>query len=79
MGFRNLGRFNIAILEKQGWRLIHYPNSLLAQVIKAKYYSSIDFLNARLGNLPSLTWKSIWAARETFVKVWAGELDRDKE
>ncbi|KAK5826341.1 hypothetical protein PVK06_021259 [Gossypium arboreum] len=47
----------------QGWRLITYPNSLVARVLKAKYYPNTDFNNAQLGNIPSLTWKSVWAAK----------------
>ena len=30
MGFRNLQAFNLAMLEKQGWRLLINPNSLVA-------------------------------------------------
>ncbi|KAK5842646.1 hypothetical protein PVK06_005024 [Gossypium arboreum] len=63
LGFRNLSQFNVALLAKQGWNLIHYPNSLLARVLKAKYYPYSTFLEAQLGTLPSLTWKSIWAAK----------------
>ncbi|KAA3462157.1 reverse transcriptase [Gossypium australe] len=47
LGFRSLDQFNIALLAKQ------------AQVLKAKYYPHSDFLQAQLGNLPSLTWRSI--------------------
>ncbi|KAA3465120.1 reverse transcriptase [Gossypium australe] len=63
LGFQNLDLFNVALLAKQGWRLINYPNSLLAQVLKAKYYPHSDFIHAQLGNLQSLTWKSVWAAK----------------
>ncbi|KAK5812542.1 hypothetical protein PVK06_027977 [Gossypium arboreum] len=62
LGFQNLSHFNIALLAKQGWRLICYLNSLLAKVLKEKYYPQSNFLEARLGKLPFLTWKSIWAA-----------------
>lgn len=34
MGFRILKEFNLALLAKQCWRLIHNPDSLWAQVIK---------------------------------------------
>ncbi|PNX92881.1 ribonuclease H [Trifolium pratense] len=36
MGFRDLRAFNEALLAKQGWRLITNPNSLVAQILKAK-------------------------------------------
>lgn len=57
-----MGKFNIALLAKQGWRLINYPDSLLSHVLKAKYFSRLDFIDVRSDNLPSYTWKSIWAA-----------------
>ncbi|XP_019099652.1 PREDICTED: uncharacterized protein LOC109132483 [Camelina sativa] len=38
LGFKNLERFNDALLAKQAWRLIHYPNTLFARVFKARYY-----------------------------------------
>lgn len=63
MGFQWLENFNIALLAKQGWRLITQPDSLLSKVLKAKYYPDTDFMNAQLGNLPSYSWKSVWAAR----------------
>ncbi|KAA3460185.1 reverse transcriptase [Gossypium australe] len=63
LGFRNLDHFNVALLAKQGWQLFNYPNSLLAQVLKAKYFPHSDFIHAQLGNSPSLTWKSVWAAK----------------
>jgi hypothetical protein len=36
----------------------------VARVLKAKYYPSSSFLNAKLGHNPSFTWKSIWNSRE---------------
>ncbi|MBA0814712.1 hypothetical protein Gohar_020522, partial [Gossypium harknessii] len=68
LGFRSLAKFNLALLAKQGCRLINNPNSLLTQVFKAKYYLQCDFLEARLRNLPSYTWQSIWAARGLLEK-----------
>lgn len=63
LGFRCLAKFNTALLAKQGWRSMFYSNSLLARPFKAKYYPETDFIHARLGNLPSYTWQSIWAAK----------------
>ncbi|KAA3466233.1 reverse transcriptase [Gossypium australe] len=63
MGFRSMGKFNITLLVKQCLRLINYPDSLLARVLKVKYFPRSDFINAPLSNLSSYTWKSIWAAK----------------
>ncbi|KAA3474616.1 reverse transcriptase [Gossypium australe] len=68
MGFRDLNFFNIALLAKQGWRLLHNPNSLLARTLKAKYYKKSNFLKSKLGNLPSFTWKSLWATKGLLLK-----------
>ncbi|RXH80123.1 hypothetical protein DVH24_041270 [Malus domestica] len=49
MGFRNRDEFNLVLLAKQCWRLIHEPNSLWARVIKARYFpDSILRANARI-------------------------------
>lgn len=55
LGFRCLTKFNLALLARQDWRFINYPNSLLARTLKPKYYSDIDFLNAKLKNISSYT------------------------
>ncbi|KAK5785053.1 hypothetical protein PVK06_039598 [Gossypium arboreum] len=68
MGFHNLNHFNITLLAKQGWRLLRNPNSLLARTLKAKYFKESDFLNSRLGKLPSFTWQSIWTAKGLLLK-----------
>lgn len=40
MGFRDLYAHNLALLAKQGWRLLCNPSSLLARLYRAKYYPS---------------------------------------
>ncbi|KAA3468585.1 reverse transcriptase [Gossypium australe] len=72
LGFRNMAQFNISLLTKQGWRLLNYPNSLVAQVFKAKYFPEYSLLNSRLGNSCSYVWRSIWATKDTLEKelIW---------
>jgi hypothetical protein len=53
MGFRDLEVFNQALLAKQGWRLIQHPNSVVATIMRDKYFQGSDFLIARLGRNPS--------------------------
>ncbi|XP_075481232.1 uncharacterized protein LOC142521946 [Primulina tabacum] len=49
-GFPNLNGFNLAMLGKQGWNILSNPNTLVSQVLKAKYYPDKDFLKAALAN-----------------------------
>ncbi|KAA3465419.1 reverse transcriptase [Gossypium australe] len=57
MGFRNMAKFNVALLAKQGWGILNNPDSLVARVLKAKYFPNENFLNSCLGNNCSYTWK----------------------
>ena len=72
MGFRELSLFNSAMLARQGWRLIQFPNSLLSRVLKAKYYPNQSFLEASVKSNPSLTWRSICGAKQALMDglVW---------
>lgn len=63
MGFRDLESFNLALLTKQAWRITTSPNLILSRILKAKYFPRTSFLLAELGERPSLTWRSILAAR----------------
>lgn len=53
MGFRKMRKFNLALLSKQSWNLVYNPSSLVARVIKARYYPNSSFLEASRGSNPS--------------------------
>ena len=38
------------MLTKQGWRLVHFPNFLVARILRARYYPISDFLRAHQRN-----------------------------
>ncbi|WJX93691.1 hypothetical protein P8452_75185 [Trifolium repens] len=59
MGFKNLATFNLALLGKQGWRILTTPNTLIAKLYKAKYFPNGEFLESSLGHNPSFVWRSI--------------------
>ncbi|KAK6160750.1 hypothetical protein DH2020_004131 [Rehmannia glutinosa] len=63
LGFRHLRAFNLALLAKQAWRLLTRLYSLLARLLRAKYYPNGNFLSARLGSRPSWSWRSILESR----------------
>lgn len=54
LGFRNLHEFNIALLGKQGWRLVTNSTSLVARIFKAKYYPNDSFLSAKIRAIQAL-------------------------
>ena len=59
LGFRDLHLFNLAMLARQGWRLLLNPESLCAQVLRAKYYQKCHLLDATEGPGISYSWRSI--------------------
>jgi hypothetical protein len=63
LGFHDLELSNLALLAKQGWRLLQQPNTLVAKIFREKYYPQGNFLEANLGRRSSYAWRSIWNAR----------------
>uniref|UniRef100_A0A2N9I6M1 CCHC-type domain-containing protein n=1 Tax=Fagus sylvatica TaxID=28930 RepID=A0A2N9I6M1_FAGSY len=72
MGFRELSLFNMALLARQGWRLVQYPDSLVSRVLKANYYPNQSFMEASIKGTPSYIFRSICEAREVLSAgmVW---------
>ena len=64
IGFRDLRSFNLAMLGKQGWRLMVNPESLCARVLKGKYYHTSDFMSATKKKNASHTWHAILTGRK---------------
>lgn len=64
LGFRDFEKFNQAMLGKQAWRLIEFPNSLVSRVLKSRYLSNTPFMQAQLGDNPSYVWRSILWGRD---------------
>ena len=62
LGFQDLRSFNLALLAKQGWRLLTNSTSLFCRVYKAKYFSHCSFDEAPIGRNPSYAWRSLMAA-----------------
>jgi hypothetical protein len=59
LGFRDPHMFNLAMLARQGWRLIKNPDSLCAQILKAKYFLNGSLLDATESPGCSYSWRSI--------------------
>ncbi|KAL3521884.1 hypothetical protein ACH5RR_014718 [Cinchona calisaya] len=64
MGFRDIYYFNTALLAKQLWRLITFPNLLVSKVLKAKYWYKDDIFKTKVPNSASWFWQSIMSVRE---------------
>jgi hypothetical protein len=59
LGFHDLDNLNKALLAKQIWRLWKFLDSLIAKIMKAKYYLECLVLHASCGKKPSFAWRSI--------------------
>lgn len=68
MGFRNLYCFNLIVLAKQLWKLIHNPNSLLAKLLTAKYYLRSTIIEGKIYPRASFSWRSLKEALEVIME-----------
>lgn len=63
MGFRDLEKFNKALLSKQVWHIQKNPDAFLSRFLKAKYFPNGDIMNAQLKSNASFIWRSILWSR----------------
>ncbi|KAH0972205.1 hypothetical protein GBA52_024361 [Prunus armeniaca] len=63
LGFRDIQCFNLALLAKVGWRILHNPSSLLACLLHDKYFAGAFFLSATSQKSSSWGWKGILQGR----------------
>ncbi|XP_048595626.1 uncharacterized protein LOC125577794 [Brassica napus] len=67
IGFRMIHEFNLALLAKQLWRLVQFPDSLVGGVLKGRYYRLTSPLRVNSASCPSYVWTSISAARKLLL------------
>ena len=67
LGFCMIHEFNLALLAKQLWRLVQYHDSLVARVLRGRYYRLCSPLRVISASSPSYVWTSISAARKLLL------------
>ena len=72
LGFRDFRAFNQALLARQEWRLLINPNSLCAQVLKARYYPEGRLEDTVFSGNASPMWQAVQYGLELLKKglVW---------
>lgn len=62
LGFKEIENFNLAMLGKQVWRLLHNKDSLFYKVFKSKYFPNCSILDEGVKVMGSYAWQSILKA-----------------
>jgi hypothetical protein len=72
IGFRDMRLFNQALLARQVWRLIQFPDSICARLLKAKYYLRGELIDTAFLSDALPTWKGIEHGLELVKKgvIW---------
>ena len=64
LGFKDIENFNLAMLGKQVWRLLHNKDSLFYKVFKVRYFPKCTILEEGVKEKGSYAWQSILQARK---------------
>jgi hypothetical protein len=59
VGFKDMRLFNQALLARQAWRVIQFPDTLCSQLLKAKYYPNGFLIDTVFSGNGSSTWHAI--------------------
>lgn len=72
MSFKEIEKFNEALLAKQVWRMLKNPESLCHKAFKARFFPNCSILEATDTTNGSYAWKSILSARDVARRgmVW---------
>ena len=73
LGFKDIENFNLAMLGKQVWRLLHNKDSLFYKVFKSKYFPNCSILDEGVKVKGSFAWQSILKARRVVSLGWDGQ------
>jgi hypothetical protein len=71
-GFRDMCLFNQALLARQAWRLIQFPESMCAQLLKAKYYPRGELIDTMFPADVSASWRGVMHGLDLLKKgiIW---------
>lgn len=61
--FRDIHNFNLALLAKQGWRIMQNPQSLVANILKARCFPNSSFFYSQVQKNCSFLWRSLVAGQ----------------
>ncbi|KAL1145046.1 hypothetical protein V6Z11_A11G271900 [Gossypium hirsutum] len=76
LGFRDLCRFNVALLGRQVWQLLSCKDTLCFRILSAKYFSDGDVFHPKHVEKPSFTWQSIAKAACTLYDGFGWNVGR---
>lgn len=74
LGFRDLRLFNQALLARQAWRLLEFPDSLCARLFKSKYHPNGRLEDTVVSGNRSPTWQAFFMGLTFSRRVLFGEL-----
>jgi len=67
IGFRMIHEFSLTLLALQLWRLVQFPDFLVARVLKGRYYRLSSPLRVNSSSSSSYVWTSISAAKKLLL------------